>query len=99
MKLKDGGWNEDEVKEMMLIDGFDRRVGEERSVSNYKESVVKHVRKMSIELLNGGWSVDDVAYSLSDDSGEIKSGLVDGEAWVEFQCITSSNSDSVISSD
>ncbi|CAO2830304.1 unnamed protein product [Amaranthus hypochondriacus] len=99
MKLKDGGWTEDEVNEMMLIDGFDWRVGEERSVSNYKESVVKHVRKMSIELLNGGWSVDDVVYSLSDDSGEIESGLFDGENWVEFECISSSNSDSLIFSD
>lgn len=85
-KLRDGGWREEEVREMMMIDGCDGRKGLNNAVGlNDKEGVVKHARKLSRELLKGGWSIDDVVDSLGrDEEGGIESGILDGESWVDF---------------
>ncbi|KAK9284905.1 hypothetical protein L1049_024086 [Liquidambar formosana] len=60
--LRDGGWKEEEVREMMMMDGGDRerKGGGKRD----KEGVVWHVRVLSLKLLRGGWSTEDVVYSL-----------------------------------
>uniref|UniRef100_A0A803L7X5 Uncharacterized protein n=1 Tax=Chenopodium quinoa TaxID=63459 RepID=A0A803L7X5_CHEQI len=90
-RLRDGGWAEDDVREMMMMDG--PGCGRDEAVVSTcvtasgvssKEGAVKHVRKMSRELLRGGWSIDDVVYSLNDECGEIESGILDDEAWVEL---------------
>ncbi|XP_021729550.1 uncharacterized protein LOC110696514 [Chenopodium quinoa] len=90
-RLRDGGWAEDDVREMMMMDGKGHGRDEgvvstcvKASGVSGKEGAVKHVRKMSRELLRGGWSIDDVVYSLSDECGEIESGILDDEAWVEL---------------
>lgn len=65
-RLRDGGWKEEEVREMMMIDGGDRK----RSWSHGKkdprdrEALVWHVRLLSMRLLRAGWSRGDVVDSL-----------------------------------
>ncbi|KAF5738066.1 hypothetical protein HS088_TW13G00960 [Tripterygium wilfordii] len=62
-RLRDGGWGEEEVREMMMMmmmDGSDD--GERRAVN--VESVEWQVRILAIVLLRGGWSMEDVVYSL-----------------------------------
>ncbi|KAK6923905.1 hypothetical protein RJ641_010105 [Dillenia turbinata] len=61
-RLRDGGWGEEEVKEMMMMDGPD-------SVKNKrgKKVVPCYVRVLSLTLLDGGWSSDDVVDSLGVD--------------------------------
>ncbi|KAJ4963297.1 hypothetical protein NE237_023236 [Protea cynaroides] len=58
-RLKEGGWREEEVNEMMItknsMDGQD--------VTD-AASAMMHVRFLSLTLLRAGWTADDVAYSL-----------------------------------
>ncbi|KMT17164.1 hypothetical protein BVRB_2g040740 [Beta vulgaris subsp. vulgaris] len=92
-RLREGGWAEEDVREMMMMNDCNEDVRpnwevvgmgvEIEGVRNH-EGVVRHVRKLSRELLKGGWSIDDVIYSFSN-CGEIESGILDGEAWVEFR--------------
>ncbi|KAF8377694.1 hypothetical protein HHK36_031078 [Tetracentron sinense] len=59
-RLREGGWTEEEVREMMMADDQEKR----RVVLRDKESVVWHVRLLSLTLLQAGWSSEDVVYSL-----------------------------------
>ncbi|KAJ7952689.1 ATP-dependent 6-phosphofructokinase [Quillaja saponaria] len=69
-RLRDGGWREEEVREMMMMmngcDDNDRK--ESGSVMAYsvrnKEGVACHVRLLSVVLLRAGWTREDVVYSL-----------------------------------
>ncbi|XP_002531995.2 uncharacterized protein LOC8275941 [Ricinus communis] len=70
-KLRDGGWREEDVREMMMIDGCDEKRengcggdGDGGRVQNGKLDVVWHVRVLSVVLLRAGWSREDVVYSL-----------------------------------
>ncbi|KAM7529878.1 hypothetical protein LguiB_033288 [Lonicera macranthoides] len=64
-RLREGGWDEKEVREMMLMDGGDDT---KRSRDNYvlrdKEGVAWHVWMCSLRLLRAGWSTEDVVDSL-----------------------------------
>ncbi|CAN1342874.1 hypothetical protein LINPERPRIM_LOCUS39598 [Linum perenne] len=63
-RLRDGGWTEDEVREMMMMDGCDLSRNVDRTVEDDEEEV-RHVRMMSAgDLLRAGWSREDVVYSL-----------------------------------
>lgn len=64
--LREGGWAEEEVREMMMIDGVggDYRDGGGPEVLWDREGVVWHVRLMSLVLLRAGWTREDVVYSL-----------------------------------
>ncbi|KAJ8451766.1 hypothetical protein Cgig2_007249 [Carnegiea gigantea] len=87
-RLRDAGWGEDDVREMMMIDGDDAAAEERLRTAEEvrdREGVARHVRSLSRELLKGGWSIDDVVYSLSDE-GKIESEILEGESWVDFQC-------------
>ncbi|XP_065876729.1 uncharacterized protein [Euphorbia lathyris] len=60
-KLRDGGWNEEEVREMMLMmDGCDEEIEKE----GVRVDVGWHVSVLSLVLLRAGWSREDVVYSL-----------------------------------
>ncbi|KAL5988340.1 hypothetical protein ACLOJK_036104 [Asimina triloba] len=59
-RLREGGWKEEEVREMM-----EEETGKESRVSlKDKESVVWHVRLLSLGLRKAGWSAEDVVDSL-----------------------------------
>ncbi|KAL7231596.1 hypothetical protein ACSBR2_009765 [Camellia fascicularis] len=75
-RLRDGGWKEDEVREMMMMDGGDER---DRMVSRDLEGVVCHVRVLSLRLLRAGWSAEDVVDSLG---YRVEN---DVESWLDFQ--------------
>ncbi|KAK9749693.1 hypothetical protein RND81_02G144100 [Saponaria officinalis] len=78
-RLRDGGWGEDDVREMMMMDedGDDGGGGGGGHMRD-REGVERHVRRMWKELVRSGWSVDDVVYSL----GEQIKGDVDN--WVDI---------------
>lgn len=75
-RLRNGGWKEDEVREMMMMDGGDER---DRMVSRDLEGVVCHVRVLSLRLLRAGWSTEDVVDSLG---YRVE---YDVESWLDFQ--------------
>ncbi|KAL8125062.1 uncharacterized protein LOC141718974 [Apium graveolens] len=75
-RLKEGGWKEDDVREMMMMDGCDEKSSwsstsstsavdiDDRSSSVnstcMKDEVELHVRLLSETLLRAGWSSEDV---------------------------------------
>ncbi|WCJ32068.1 hypothetical protein M5689_013512 [Euphorbia peplus] len=80
-KLRDGGWKEEEVKEMMMMmDGCDDEDDDEDddldcgTQGRVRVDVARHVRVLSLVLLQAGWSREEVAYSLDlDDSSSTTS--------------------------
>lgn len=67
-RLRDGGWREEEVREMMMVvDGHDDPTSEVQLVGDRtgRGSVERHVRLLSLVLLRAGWSKEDVVYSLN----------------------------------
>ncbi|KAK8652880.1 hypothetical protein V6N13_126903 [Hibiscus sabdariffa] len=83
-RLRDGGWREEEVREMMMMDGCDHSENKEKNATSSLvdiEDATRHVRALSFVLLRAGWSREDVVYSLDlddaidDDDGGDKSFL------------------------
>lgn len=62
-RLKEGGWREEEVREMMMDGGDERRDGD-RTVVMDREGVLLHVRGLARVMLKAGWSKEDVVYSM-----------------------------------
>ncbi|KZV24947.1 hypothetical protein F511_01917 [Dorcoceras hygrometricum] len=66
-RLREGGWKEEDVREMMMMDGCnDRTKCDDHHDENYEEyqgRMRRRVRLLSRRLLRGGWSVEDVAES------------------------------------
>ncbi|KAB2617637.1 hypothetical protein D8674_013506 [Pyrus ussuriensis x Pyrus communis] len=66
-RLREGGWEEEEVREMMMMDGYG---GKMRSGpyamgdGNDEAGVGWHVKVLSMVLLRGGWTKEDVIDSL-----------------------------------
>ncbi|KAI6699413.1 hypothetical protein NL676_013737 [Syzygium grande] len=63
-RLRGGGWTEEEVREMMWMDGCDGRAKARGDVAGSQGVVARHVRAWSLQLLRAGWSRGDVADSL-----------------------------------
>ncbi|KAK8496252.1 hypothetical protein V6N13_034677 [Hibiscus sabdariffa] len=66
-RLRDGGWREEEVREMMMMDGCDHSGSKEKNAATSLvdiEDATRHVRALSFVLLRAGWSREDVVYSL-----------------------------------
>ncbi|PSS30657.1 Deoxyribodipyrimidine photo-lyase [Actinidia chinensis var. chinensis] len=78
-RLRDGGWREEEVREMTMMDGGD---GSARTMVRDRESVAWHLRVLSRRLLRAGWSTEDVVDSLG---FHCESGVPDMESWLDFQ--------------
>ncbi|XP_038883397.1 uncharacterized protein LOC120074372 [Benincasa hispida] len=57
-KLREGGWREEDVRDMMMMDGHDRRLEQSGPTMEKLRASVCEI------LLSGGWSRDDVVYSL-----------------------------------
>lgn len=60
-RLREGGWKEEEVREMM--DGQDDGLAARAGLRD-KDSVVWQVRLLSLDMRKAGWSKEDVAYAL-----------------------------------
>ncbi|KAK8943645.1 hypothetical protein KSP40_PGU010480 [Platanthera guangdongensis] len=70
-RLREAGWREKEVKEMLLMgesDGVDQ-VGTRTKVKD-RLDLLRHVRTLALVLLRGGWSAEDVVYSLGGSGGD-----------------------------
>lgn len=71
-RLRDGGWKEEEVREMMMMmDDRDETELEDRDLDFHdknmvidREFVMWHLRLLSRKLLRAGWSSEDVVDSL-----------------------------------
>ncbi|TXG59996.1 hypothetical protein EZV62_014569 [Acer yangbiense] len=86
LRLRDGGWREEEVREMMMMDGCDDKG--KGGVQFHKKGVVWHVRLLSGLLLNAGWSREDVVYSLNlQDHDNVNGGdhLEENSTYLEFE--------------
>lgn len=82
-KLRDAGWKEEEVKEMMMMDGGDARNGDARGILRTdKEGLVWYMRVLSTFLLHAGWSREDVVYSLGLQEHENR--LLEGKSILEI---------------
>ncbi|KAA0036382.1 uncharacterized protein E5676_scaffold255G003670 [Cucumis melo var. makuwa] len=57
-KLREGGWREDDVRDMMMMDRHDRSLEQNETTMEKLRVSVGEI------LLSGGWSRDDVVYSL-----------------------------------
>lgn len=80
-RLRDGGWKEEEVREMMMIDGGGGR--DEQAVD--AESVGWRVRSMSERLLGAGWSTEDVVELLGLPEDSHRNGVDDGDYCFDFR--------------
>jgi len=84
-KLRDGGWKEEEVGEMM--DGGDERDENEGMMG--LRNLVEHVRELSVILLRAGWSREDVVDSLG---CHVENGYEVLESnWIDFRVLRHSN--------
>ncbi|XVF61433.1 hypothetical protein PTKIN_Ptkin08bG0129000 [Pterospermum kingtungense] len=66
-RLREGGWREEEVREMMMMDGGDHNENQGISATQLVmdvEDAAWHVRVLSVVLLRAGWTREDVVYSL-----------------------------------
>nr|XP_010936305.1 uncharacterized protein LOC105055962 [Elaeis guineensis] len=61
--LREAGWGEEEVREMLMMgsDGKGDGGRGDRTVVRDREGLIRHLRLLSLALLQGGWSVEDVA--------------------------------------
>lgn len=77
-RLRDGGWREEEVGEMMD--------GGEEGIKGLRD-VVGHARELSVLLLRAGWSTEDVADSLGFqvENGGGCGGYEVESNWLEFR--------------
>lgn len=57
-KLRQGGWRDEDVRDMMMMDGHDRSLEQNGATMEKQRVSVCEI------LLSGGWSRDDVVYSL-----------------------------------
>ncbi|KAK4426478.1 hypothetical protein Salat_1416400 [Sesamum alatum] len=85
--LRDGGWKEDDVREMMMMDGCDEANHQDGSSDDQpldREHVEWRVRMMSARLLRAGWSTEDVVESLGSTEDCHQIGAVDGDSFFDF---------------
>lgn len=73
-RLRDGGWKEEDVREMMMIDG-----------GGCEEAGGWRVRSMSERLLGAGWSTEDVVELLGVPHDFDRSGEDDGDYCFDFR--------------
>ncbi|XVF15361.1 hypothetical protein REPUB_Repub09cG0145600 [Reevesia pubescens] len=66
-RLREGGWRDEEVREMMMMDGYDHNQNKEKYGTQLVmdgEDAAWHVMVLSVVLLRAGWTREDVVYSL-----------------------------------
>ncbi|XP_073274921.1 uncharacterized protein [Primulina huaijiensis] len=80
-RLREGGWKEEDVREMMMVDGGDIQTNfndHGESLEEYRGSMRRRVRVLSRRLLRGGWSMEDVAESLGSPEDYYRNRIVEG---------------------
>ncbi|KAF6157948.1 hypothetical protein GIB67_015264 [Kingdonia uniflora] len=82
-RLRIGGWDDEEVREMMT----NTKTVDSSAFLGDKESVEWHVRVLSVMLTRAGWSADDVLDSLGCHEGSGGGADVDS-FWLDFQIST-----------
>ncbi|KAI3462643.1 hypothetical protein Pfo_019306 [Paulownia fortunei] len=80
-KLRDGGWKEEDVREMMMMDGCDEPNHED---SSSDEPLEWRVKVLSARLLRAGWSTEDVVESLGYPEDCHQNGVFDGDTCFDF---------------
>uniref|UniRef100_A0A7N0TMC5 Knr4/Smi1-like domain-containing protein n=1 Tax=Kalanchoe fedtschenkoi TaxID=63787 RepID=A0A7N0TMC5_KALFE len=71
-RLRDGGWDVDEVSQMMRMDGYDCA---DRGVMDGRDGCNGFKKRLSEILIKGGWCHDDVVYSLDLKKGKTLKGM------------------------
>lgn len=81
-RLRDGGWRTEEVREMMMMDGWDggKKSSGAREAVRDMDGVVLQARLLARELLRGGWCREDVV-----DSFEALPLDLDEESWLDYE--------------
>ncbi|XP_051141083.1 uncharacterized protein LOC127258327 [Andrographis paniculata] len=84
-RLRDGGWTEEDVREMMMMDGGDDDKG-----AASEDGVEWRVRVVGLSgrLLRGGWTAAEVVELLGEFEGNCGGAAVDREAGADFHCTT-----------
>ncbi|KAL2531707.1 hypothetical protein Adt_05058 [Abeliophyllum distichum] len=87
-RLRDGGWKEEDVREMMMMDGCDEFDQDDDNSTNTDESFSREcigwrVKVLSKRLLSAGWSTEDVVDSLGFPD-DFQNGVLDGDSWFDF---------------
>lgn len=75
-KLREGGWSEDEIREMMTVEEEEtqnEKKKQELLKLKDKEAMTRHLRVLSKVLLRAGWSREDLVYSLGVGADEVVS--------------------------
>ncbi|KAL8472825.1 hypothetical protein ACS0TY_029881 [Phlomoides rotata] len=89
-RLRNGGWKEEEVREMMMMDDCDQRNNCDEPFDN--ERVEWRVSAMLERLLTAGWSTEDVVeFGLTADFD--RNGIAYGEDYCFDFCHTEENCD------
>ncbi|XP_038982931.1 uncharacterized protein LOC103707656 [Phoenix dactylifera] len=66
-RLREAGWGEEEVREMLMMESDGKEDGGrgDRTVVRDREGLIWHLRLLSLALLQAGWSAEDVADSMN----------------------------------
>ncbi|KAH0450030.1 hypothetical protein IEQ34_020722 [Dendrobium chrysotoxum] len=81
-RLREGGWEEKEVREMLMMgrsDGVKDGMRDRRTVVMDRLDLMWHVRLQALSLLRSGWSAEDVVYSMGGSRGDATRELVTGD--------------------
>lgn len=68
-RLREAGWGEEEVRETLMMGpgGKDDGGRGNRTVVRNRDGLIRHLWLLSLALLQGGWSAEDVADMMGDD--------------------------------
>ncbi|XP_010245615.1 PREDICTED: uncharacterized protein LOC104589115 [Nelumbo nucifera] len=78
-RLREGGWTEEEVRDMMMTtEGDDGKEGGSSFLKD-RHSLELHLRLLSFTLLRAGWRIHDVVYSLGFHEG----GILDADSCLD----------------
>ncbi|KAL0332380.1 UNVERIFIED_CONTAM: hypothetical protein Scaly_2139500 [Sesamum calycinum] len=88
-RLRVGGWKEEDVREMMMMDGWDvvnqeNNQSSDEAVDSESLDLECRVRTLSARLLRAGWSTEDVVESLGFPDDLHQNGALDGDSCFDF---------------
>ncbi|XP_073039042.1 uncharacterized protein [Primulina eburnea] len=84
LRLREGGWKEEDVREMMVMNGCGNH---DESFEEYWGCMRRRVRVLSRRLLHGGWSMEEVAESLGSPEDYFRNRIVEAESCFDFAVV------------
>ncbi|KAL7141565.1 hypothetical protein ABFS83_08G062100 [Erythranthe nasuta] len=102
-RLRDGGWKEKDVREMMMMDGCDYnkidRVDNNKGTAEPRDidCVERRVKALSSRLLRAGWSTEDVVESLGSPEDFHHNCIIDGDFCFDFRITPTSDAQNSLS--